>query len=236
MSTENTETKAVSSQEIANPEAESSKGKETQLSQAETQEKHPYSTEELDYLGQLYANKMHSKLNIQTNEYKSRAESAEQRIGQIEAEREATATQQLQAKEKAELEAAEDDSGLQTTIRQRYADIRKHDDLVAENKRLEAETADKKQLLDALNKSDKEKLAGELAKEFPNVSADVMLGFKADTPEEMRAVAERLSKIAPVAGPKLPPPGTLPTTPSGTLEGKTPMELAVAAYSNPKRK
>lgn len=233
MSTENTETKAVPSQDVASPEAESLKGKETQPSQ-KTQEGHLYSDEELHYLGKLAANEMHSKLNVQTNEYKKRAENAEQRATQLEAEQETAATQQLEAKEKTELEAAEGDSGLQTTIRQRYADNRKHTELLTENKRLEAEAVEKKELLEALNKSDKTKLAEELAKEFPNVSADAILEFKADTPEELKAIAERLSKIAPVAAPKLPPPGTLPTTSSSTLEGKSPMELARMAYSKTK--
>ena len=173
--------------------------------------------EELTYLGELHADKKHSKLDKRVSTLATENADLKQRLGTIEAERETAATQQLQARETAELEAAEGDSGLQTTIRQRYATTRKNQELITENKRLEAEAAEKKELLEALNKSDKGKLAEELAKEFPNVSADAILEFKADTPEELRAVAERLSRIAPVAAPKLPPPGNITPGVGGEL-------------------
>ena len=209
MDTDDTKATDTSSQNLDGSGDKPSGAEGTQPSQKTQGTPLTLTEAELTYLGELHADKKHSKLDKQISTLATENADLKQRLGTIEAERETVATQQLQAKETAELEAAEGNSGLQTTIRQRYATTRKNQELIAENKRLDAETAEKKELLEALNKSDKGKLAEELAKEFLNVSADAILEFKADTPEELRAVAERLSKIAPVAAPKLPPPGSI---------------------------
>jgi len=186
---------------------------------------------QLTELGDMYADKKHAKLDTRIHELTTESEGLRQTIGDLEGQIGQGKATELASQEKAEFDAAESEAE-QARIRQKYADIRKTEELAAEHKRLEGEISSKKDVLERMNEEGRANYAKQLAEEFAGVSAEFILKhFTGDDPEKMKEFAEETYRMIPGA-PALPPPGGLTTVPSGqSFDGKTPIEIAEQAYA-----
>lgn len=96
-------------------------------------------------------------------------------------------------------------------------------DLAKRTAELAQELADHEADKAAANEVKKGQLAQELAKEF-GIDAETLLTFKADTPEEMRENAEKLSKIAPASQGRLKPDSGVGGAPAVDFEKLSPVQ------------
>lgn len=112
------------------------------------------------------------------------------------------------AKEKVELESAQDDPDLLAAVKRRQDARREIRDLEQKKREVSSDITQNEEKLNTVNELGKWDEAKKLAKEF-GLSEETILKFGADTPEEMRTYAERYSKVLKGTGDKLPRPETI---------------------------
>jgi len=104
-----------------------------------------------------------------------------------------------------ELAAAEGDPDLLAVVKQKHELKRTIDALRKEKADTQAEVDDNKAMLAKIEGADMKELAGELAKEF-ELDLETIIGFGAETPEDMRKLAGQFSKVVKGRGENLPRP------------------------------
>lgn len=144
------------------------------------------------------------------------------------------------AREEAELQAAEGDPDLVTVIKQRQAEARRLAQATEQANEAEARVKKADNISAAANAYATLEEAGKLADEF-KIDVNKLLGFNAESPEEMRRIAVGLSKEPNAALETDPTKHKRPGTPAGGGDGGkvptgSPKELALAAYQKQQKK
>jgi len=139
-----------------------------------------------------------------------------------------------QERDAQELAAAESDPDLLAQVKKRQALTAQIREDAARKAVQDAEIRDNDALLVAVNEAKHLEHAKALAKEF-GLPEETILGFGAETPEELRKMTESVSKVLKGQSPdgKLPRPENPvgATPPNRDLSGKTPLDLATMGYA-----